>query len=257
MLRIAVSGAKGRMGSLVIDNVMKSEDMELCLALDVVGIGDKIGNVIVEDAKKVEECLRKVHPDVLIDFTVPDGATKNVKAAASCGVCAVVGTTGFSNEQFEEIKNAVEGNIACIISPNFSIGVNVFLRVVKEATRLLKGYDIEIVEAHHRKKIDAPSGTAKRIVEIIKKETGASHIVYGRSGVSPRGDEICVHAIRGGDIVGDHTVIFAGDGDRIELRHQAHSRNIFAIGAVKAARWIVTQQPGLYSMDDFLSSLGI
>ena len=257
MLRVAVAGAKGRMGSLVIDNVMKNDDMELCLALDVVGIGDKVGDVVVEDAKNIRELLCKIKPDVLIDFTVPEGATANVKAAASCGVSVVVGTTGFSEEQLEEIRRAVNGNIACIISPNFSIGVNVFLRIVKEAAKLLKGYDIEVVEAHHRRKLDAPSGTAKRIVDIVKKEVGTSDVVYGRVGTALRGNEIGVHAIRGGDIVGDHMVIFAGDGDRIELKHQAHSRNTFAIGAVAAARWIVSQPPGMYSMDDFLSSLGI
>jgi len=146
--------------------------------------------------------------------------------------------------------------VSCIVSPNFSIGVNAFFRIVELAAGLLQSYDVEVVEAHHRKKQDAPSGTAMRLVEIISDtlEKGEKELVYGRQGIAPRGDEIGVHAVRGGDIVGDHTVIFAGSGDRVELKHQAHSRNTFASGAVAAARWIATQPAGMHTMDEFLSS---
>jgi len=256
LIRVAVAGARGRMGRLVIDGVLKAEDMELVLALDVVGVGESVcEGVKVSDGADISNLLPRMKPDVLIDFTRADAAIKNVAAAALSGVAVVVGTTGFTEEQKEQLTELVEGRVPCILSPNFSIGVNAFFRLVEVAARLLSAYDVEIVEAHHRGKRDAPSGTAKRLAEIVSEVLGGRKLVYGREGISPRGDEIGVHAIRGGDIVGDHTVLFAGDGDRIELRHQAHSRSTFAAGAVAAARWIVSQPPGMHTMDEFLSSL--
>lgn len=256
LIGVAVAGACGRMGTLVIDNVLSADDMKLVLALDVVRVGEPVcEGVVVQDATKISELLSSAKPDVLIDFTRADAAVKNVGAAALSGVSVVVGTTGFSQEQRVQLEELVNERVPCIISPNFSIGVNAFFRIVEGASRLLSGYDVEIVEAHHRNKQDAPSGTAVRLAHIISDVLGEREIVYGRKGMASRGDEIGVHAVRGGDIVGDHTVIFAGNGDRIELTHRAHSRNTFASGAVAAARWIVSQPAGMHTMDEFLSSL--
>ena len=255
-MRVAVAGACGRMGKLVIENVLDADDMELLLAFDVVKLGESVcEGVVVQDATDISVILSKAKPDVLIDFTRADAAIKNVAAASLSGVSVVVGTTGFSDEQKLQLEELVNGRVSCIVSPNFSIGVNAFFRIVELAAGLLQGYDVEVVEAHHRKKQDAPSGTAMRLVEIISDTLGEKELVYGRQGIAPRGDEIGVHAVRGGDIVGDHTVIFAGSGDRVELKHQAHSRSTFASGAVAAARWITTQPAGMHTMNEFLSSL--
>jgi 4-hydroxy-tetrahydrodipicolinate reductase len=166
----------------------------------------------------------------------------------------VVGTTGFSPDQQSRIKKAVEGKVAAVISPNFMMGVNVFWKLIYEAALVLKDYDIEVIEAHHNQKKDAPSGTALAAVDALKKALGEVEVVHGREGVRLRGKEIGVHAIRGGDIVGDHTVLFAGPGERLEIKHQAHSRSAFASGAVQAARWVVDKEPGIYSMADVLAS---
>jgi 4-hydroxy-tetrahydrodipicolinate reductase len=152
------------------------------------------------------------------------------------------------------MKKAIEGHVAAVISPNFSLGVNVFWKLVADAAAALKDYDIEIIEAHHNQKKDAPSGTALATVQAIKAALGEKEIVFGREGVMLRGKEIGVHAVRGGDIVGDHTVLFAGSGERLEIKHQAHSRIGLASGAVRAVGWVVGKEPGIYSMADVLKS---
>ncbi|HID28358.1 MAG TPA: 4-hydroxy-tetrahydrodipicolinate reductase [Methanosarcinales archaeon] len=253
MINIAVTGACGRMGSLIIDNVLNTDDMQLVAAFDVINLGKTIKNKItVLDANYIIDLLKETSADVLIDFTIAEGAVNNIKAASANQVNLVVGTTGFTPQQQKEIQSAVVGKVAAVISPNFSIGVNVFWKLLANAVKYLKEYDIEIIEAHHKHKKDAPSGTAKKAAEIINSIVNNKELVYGRVGESLRGNEIGIHAIRGGDIVGDHTVLFAGDGERIEIKHQAHSRQAFASGAIKAARWVVNAEPGLYSMDDVL-----
>jgi 4-hydroxy-tetrahydrodipicolinate reductase len=261
MIKVAVTGACGRMGGLVIENVLKSKDLELICAIDVTNIGKDIGevmkvgklNVLVEDADKIDAALERAKPDVLIDFTVAHAAVKNVIAGARKKVNLVVGTTGLTPEQRSLMENAIrENSITAVISPNFSIGVNVFYCLLAEAAKSLSDYDIEIIEAHHNQKKDAPSGTAMKAAEIISKTLGGKEFIYGRHGLSPRQKEIGIHAVRGGDIVGDHTVLFAGDGERIEIKHQAHSRQAFAKGAVKAAIWVSTAKPGTYEMADVL-----
>jgi 4-hydroxy-tetrahydrodipicolinate reductase len=178
---------------------------------------------------------------------------KNVIAGAGKKVNLVVGTTGFTPEQKALMEKAIKENgVAAVISPNFSIGVNVFWGLLAEAAKSLSDYDIEIIEAHHNQKKDAPSGTAVKAAEVISKTLGGKELVYGRHGLSPRKQEIGIHAVRGGDIVGDHTVLFAGDGERIEIKHQAHSRQAFAKGAVKAAVWVSSAPPGVYEMADVL-----
>jgi 4-hydroxy-tetrahydrodipicolinate reductase len=168
------------------------------------------------------------------------------------GVNLVVGTTGFSADQMDQMKKAIDGQVVAVISPNFSIGVNVFWKLLAVAANALKEYDIEVIEAHHNQKKDAPSGTALAAIDVLKNALGITEVVHGRKGVALRGKEIGVHAVRAGDIVGDHTVLFAGPGERIEIKHQAHSRTAFASGAVRAARWVAKAAPGVYSMSDVL-----
>ena len=255
MTRIAITGALGRMGTLVIQEAAKAKDMQLVAGLDAVGAGAALpGGIIVKDAAALESVLRESKPDVLIDFTIAKAAVNNVCTAASLGIDLVVGTTGFSAEQHSLMKKAIEGHVAAVITPNFSLGVNVFWKLVADAAVALKDYDIEIIEAHHNQKKDAPSGTALATVQAIKMALGEKQVVYGREGIMPRGKEIGVHAVRAGDIVGDHTVLLAGSGERLEIKHQAHSRTAFASGAVRAAEWVVGKEPGIYSMADVLKS---
>ena len=261
MIKIAVTGACGRMGGLVIKNLIKSDDLKLVCAIDVINIGKDVGemvgssrlNLSIQDANHIDAILEKTQPHVLIDFTIAHAAVKNVIACVNKKIKPVVGTTGFTEEQMLLMQNAIKENgVAAVISPNFSIGVNVFWELLAKAAKHLYDYDIEIIEAHHNQKKDAPSGTAMKAADIISKTLGLEQFVYGRHGISPRGKEIGIHAVRGGDIVGEHTVLFAGDGERIEIRHQAHSRQAFARGAIKAARWVFDAPPGIYEMRDVL-----
>lgn len=254
MIKVAVTGALGRMGTLVIQEVAKAGDMRLVAGLDVTGTGKHLlGDVAVSDAAELRDVLKLSQPDVLIDFTAASASVQNVLTAANLGVNLVVGTTGFTAEQHAVMKNAIDGKVCAVISPNFSVGVNVFWRLIAEAAKSLKDYDIEVIEAHHNQKKDAPSGTALAAVGVLKEALGDVEVVYGREGIKIRGKEIGVHAVRAGDIVGDHTVLFAGPGERLEIKHQAHSRTAFASGAVRAARFVVGRKPGIYSMADVLS----
>lgn len=261
MIKIAVTGACGRMGGLIIENVLKSKDMKLVSAIDVSNIGKDIGevmrvgalNVPVEDANNIDSVLENSKPDVLIDFTIAEPAVKNVLAAARKKINLVVGTTGFTKEQRSIMETSIKYNgVSAVITPNFSIGVNVFFGLLAEAAARLGDYDIEIIEAHHNQKKDAPSGTALKAAQTISNVLGERELVYGRHGLSPRKREIGIHAVRGGDIVGDHTVLFAGDGERIEIKHQAHSRQAFARGAIRAAEWVCSARSGVYDMKDVL-----
>jgi 4-hydroxy-tetrahydrodipicolinate reductase len=255
MIRVAITGINGRMGTMITDIVLAQPDMELVAGFNL-SEGRPVGKIKVAHVRDMDRVLKATKPDVLIDFTVAQAAVENVRTAAANGVGLVVGTTGFDEAQKAAMKQAIEaGKVAAIISPNYSVGVQVFLKLLREAARRLDGdCDIEIVEAHHNKKRDAPSGTALKAADVIASALKEKPpYVYGREGVAPRGREIGIHAVRGGDIVGDHTVLFACEGERIEIKHQAHSRQAFASGAVKAARWIVAQKPGLYSMDDMFN----
>jgi 4-hydroxy-tetrahydrodipicolinate reductase len=261
MINMAVTGASGKMGKLIISNILKVEGIRLSAAFDLVNIGKDVGevaqlgalNVPISDVKDLGSVLKSSGTDVLIDFTIAGATVINAPKAASCGVNLVIGTTGLTDEQKATIEAAVlQNNVAGIISPNYSVGVNVFFRILKEAARYLGDMDVEIIEAHHNQKKDAPSGTAKKAADVISEALGGKEYVYGREGLAPRGREIGIHAVRGGDIIGDHTVLFAGDGERIEIKHQAHSRQAFAGGAVKAAVWIASATPGLYTMEDIL-----
>lgn len=262
--RVALVGACGRMGNLIIRRVLATEGLKLSAAFDLVNIGKDIGEVVgvgkldvpVSDSKDLAQVLKDSKTDVLVDFTIAPATAANAPVAAAAGVNLVIGTTGLTAEQKTSITDAViKNNVAAVISSNYSIGVGVFFKLIGEAAKLLGDeYDVEIIEAHHNQKKDAPSGTAMTAAEIISKEMGGKELVCGREGVCPRGKEIGIHAIRGGDIVGDHTVMFIGNSERIEVRHQAHSREIFVGGAVMAAGWVVKQKKGVvYDMNDVLS----
>ena len=195
--------------------------------------------------------------DVLIDFSHHEASMVNLREATSRNRAMVIGTTGFAPQEWEEIRD-LGRSARCVISPNMSVGVNVMLRVLGDVARILgDDYDVEIVEAHHRRKADAPSGTALRMGEILASALGRdlSDVgVFARHGqIGPRTDrEIGIQTVRAGDIVGEHTVLFAGTGERIEITHRAHSRDNFARGALRAALWVVNQPPGLYDMQDVL-----
>jgi 4-hydroxy-tetrahydrodipicolinate reductase len=240
------------MGGLILEEIARAPDMELVAAFDISNAGTSVGGVFLSDAKDMKAVLERSKADVLIDFTVASAAVSNVCSAAEAGVDVVVGTTGFSPLERSRMEEAIIGKIAAVISPNFSIGVNVFWSLVEAAANALQSYDVEVIEAHHSKKRDAPSGTAIKTVDILKNAMGIDKVVPGREGLAPRGKEIGVHAVRAGDIVGDHTVLFAGPGERIEIKHQAHSRAAFASGAVRAARWIAGKDAGIYSMSDVM-----
>lgn len=252
MIKVAVTGACGRMGSLIIKNVMQEDDMELVAAFDVRNVGTHLGDVKVLDVKDVHEVFTKKKPDVLVDFTTASGAVENVISAAENDVNLVIGTTGFTPKQQVQMERAIDKKVAAVISPNFSVGVNVFWKMIGEMAKHLKNYDVEIVETHHRHKKDAPSGTATRAAKIISDVLGGKKTIYGREGLCTRGGEIGVHAVRGGDVVGDHLVLFAGDGERMEIIHRAHSRQAFASGVIRAIRWVVNSKKGIHSMENVL-----
>ena len=259
-------GACGRMCGLVTKTIIENEKkLNLVAAVDSpdskkkgkdIGkiLGTKKTGILVEGSDKLNTILKEKKVDVIIDFTTPKASLKNVKKAAENNVNVVVGTTGFSDEQKEEMKKIIrENNISGVIYPNMAVGVNILFKLVKNASKMLSDYDIEIIEAHHNEKRDSPSGTAGKIGEIISDVTG-KEIKYGRGKEKQkRGNEIRIHAIRGGDISGDHTVMFAGPGERIELTHKASSRKPFASGTIKAVEFISDKKDGkVHDMGDVL-----
>lgn len=262
-LRIAVAGASGRMGRMLIDAVAAAPDLVLSAALDHAGsdaldrvaAGETCRDAGVRITADVEAALDR--SDVLIDFTRPDGTLAHLAACVARRVGLVVGTTGFDDAGRAAIAAAAE-RIAIVLSPNMSVGVNVVFKLVAEAAKALgDAYDAEIVEAHHRHKVDAPSGTAVRLGEIVAEgrrvalDAVATYARQGQVGPRPTGS-IGFSAIRGGDIVGDHTVLFAGDGDRIEITHRSSSRAGYAAGSLLAARYLATRERGLFDMQDVL-----
>ncbi|MGB3087024.1 MAG: 4-hydroxy-tetrahydrodipicolinate reductase [Phycisphaerae bacterium] len=261
MIHVAVSGAAGRMGRTLVHLILEAEDLALAGALEAKGhpsIGNDAGELAGagECGVRVSNALPETL-DVLVDFSQADAAVERADACAEREVGCVVGTTGFSREQRKRVVAAAE-RTAVVLSPNMSVGVNVLFHAAADLARTLgPDYDIEIVEAHHRFKKDAPSGTALKLAEEIVEATGrnlADAAVHGRGpGHPPRKEgEIGIHAIRGGDIVGEHIVYYTALGERLELKHVAHTRETFARGALRAARWVADRGPGLYSMADVL-----
>ncbi|MGD8873847.1 MAG: 4-hydroxy-tetrahydrodipicolinate reductase [Gammaproteobacteria bacterium] len=264
MTRIAITGAAGRMGRSLIEAVHNTEGLELTVALEhpdstllgsdageLTGLG-KLGVALGADLAAVSDEF-----DVLIDFTRPQPTLANLAICRTTGRRMVIGTTGFSEAQKLEIA-AAANDIGIVFAPNMSVGVNLCLKLLDMAARVLGDeVDIEVIEAHHRHKVDAPSGTALRMGEVVAAALGrdlASCAVYGREGNTGERDRrtIGFETIRAGDIVGDHTVLFAGTGERVEITHKASSRMTFANGAVRAAGWLMMHQTGLFDMQDVL-----
>jgi 4-hydroxy-tetrahydrodipicolinate reductase len=267
-LRIAIAGASGRMGRMLIEAVLQADDCRLAGALDRPGspalgqdasafLGRASGVPIVSDLRE-----GLANAQVLIDFTRPEGTLEHLQVCRELGVKLVIGTTGFSEEQKAQIAEGAQ-DIAVVFAPNMSVGVNVVMRLLDMAARALsQGYDIEIIEAHHRHKVDAPSGTALKMGEVVAAALGRDLkdcAVYGREGVTGERDPSTIGfaTVRGGDIVGDHTVLFAGIGERIEISHKSSSRVSYAQGSLRAARFLADKPTGLYDMQDVLGLKGL
>ncbi|MFQ5596482.1 MAG: 4-hydroxy-tetrahydrodipicolinate reductase [Nitrospiria bacterium] len=264
-MKIIVSGSAGRMGRAILESLYQEDDLELGAALEKkghpaikkdVGTFIGIGNWGIAFSLYTKKTL--LRGDVVVDFTYPQGTIKMVQESKAKQKPMVIGTTGFTREDHGKIEAAAK-KIPIVLSPNMSVGVNVMFKLISDATQALgEAYDVEILEIHHRQKKDAPSGTAIRLGEVVAASRKTSLQQVGRFarqgniGVRNAG-EIGLQSLRAGDVVGDHTVTFAGLGERIELTHRAHHRNNFARGALMAARWIVNQAPGLYDMMDVLN----
>jgi 4-hydroxy-tetrahydrodipicolinate reductase len=240
-LKLLVTGKSGRMGQAVIACARRDPAWTVAATHDA--------------GEALAPCLAGV--DVAVDFTLHGFTPALLEAALAAGVPLVIGTTGHNDAERAAIR-AAAARLPVVLAPNFSVGVNTLFWLTRLATRVLGGdFDLEVVEMHHRHKQDAPSGTARRLVEILCHERRLSYaddVRHGRFGdTGARGSgEIGLHALRGGDVVGDHTVVFAADGERVELTHKASSRETFAMGALRAARWLAGRPPGLYDMEDVL-----
>ena len=263
-LKIAVAGASGRMGRMLVEAIAAAPDTVLAGALDVAGspsVGTDAGAFSGQLAGvPIQSDLSKGLADAeyLIDFTRPEGTLKHLEYCAANGIKVIIGTTGFDDAGKAAIRAAAE-KTAIVFAPNMSVGVNVTLKLLEMAARSLsEGYDIEIIEAHHRHKVDAPSGTALKMGEVIADALGRDLkdcAIYGREGVTGERDPSTIGfaTIRGGDIVGDHTALFAGIGERIEISHKSSSRVTYAHGALRAARFLADKATGLYDMQDVLA----
>jgi len=254
-MKVAVAGAGGRMGRTLIDAVLADRDLALAAALDAAGspaLGQPAGKLRIGS-----DLGALAGAEVLVDFTRPEGTLAHLAACLQHGKPMVIGTTGFSDVQKARIAEGAR-RLPIVFSPNFAIGVNVVFRLAQTAAAALgDAYDVEIVEAHHRHKVDAPSGTALKLGELVAGALGrdlgkvATHGRSGDTGERPA-RAIGFHAIRGGDIVGEHTVIFAGAGERVEIAVRSYSRMTYAAGALRAAKWLRGRAPGLYDMFDVL-----
>ncbi|HLG22504.1 MAG TPA: 4-hydroxy-tetrahydrodipicolinate reductase [Candidatus Manganitrophaceae bacterium] len=264
-MKLTITGAAGRMGRAILDSLYQQEDLTLGAALErkghpsvgkdaggLIGVG-KWGVMVSDRMKKAAE-----EGEVIVDFTSPQTTLLIVQEALSKKKPVVIGTTGFTTDDEKKLAKAAQ-KIPIVLSPNMSVGVNVMLKLLADAAVALgEAYDIEIFEIHHRQKKDAPSGTALRMGEVLALARGTSLPRVGRFArqgtIGPRpSGEIGIQSLRAGDVVGEHTVIFAGPGERIELAHRAQSRDNFARGALLAARWVAERQPGLYDMMDVLN----
>ncbi|MCL5265504.1 MAG: 4-hydroxy-tetrahydrodipicolinate reductase [Chloroflexi bacterium] len=264
MVKVIIVGAAGRMGRQLVADALRDKELDLVggvvepgmsevgMDLGILGGQQPIGITATDDLESVID-----KADAIIEFTAPEATVEHVGVAALHKKAAVVGTTGLGSAQIAKLREAAEVT-PVLLAPNMSVGVNVLLKALPLIARALdESYDIEIVEAHHRMKKDAPSGTALKLAEVIAQalqkdldEVGS----YGRKGIAPRSTgEIGIHAVRAGGIVGDHTVIFANEAEQIEVVHRAFSRQNFALGALRAAKFVAKQKPGFYSMADVLN----
>lgn len=262
-VRIAIAGASGRMGRMLIEATLKDPDVVLAAAFErqeSTFIGRDAGDLVGSPCGVAITCdvaAGLAQADCLIDFTRPEGTLHHLQLARAAGCGMVIGTTGFSAEEKAAIGAAAQ-SIPVVFAPNMAVGVNAVFKLLDVAARILnEGYDVEIIEAHHRLKVDAPSGTALRMGEVVASALGRdleSCAVYGREGVTGErdGQTIGFATVRGGDIVGDHTVLFAGIGERIEITHKSGSRMPYALGSLRAARFIAGRKAGLFDMQDVL-----
>lgn len=264
MIKAIVAGAAGRMGSRIIHMIQQSQDLtltgafeqadHLCVGQDA-GQAAGLGEMGIHITGSLIEVIH--FGDVLIDFTSPQATLENMRMAVSRGLSMVIGTTGITGDNLKELTSLAK-TIRCVMAPNMSVGVNVMFRIASEMAMILgNDFDIEIMEAHHRYKKDAPSGTAMRLAQVLAESVNRKLeevAVHERRGVigERRDEEIGIQVWRAGDITGDHTVMFGGIGERLELTHRAHNRDNFARGAVRAAAWVVNQPVGLYDMQDVL-----
>ncbi len=264
MVKVVVAGAGGRMGTRLVGLIKESPNLELVGAVErkghpavgadageTAGCG-RLGVTVTDDLTTLAD-----RAEVLIEFTSPDATLMHLAIMAASRKAMVIGTTGFSAKQLAELRERAKP-IPCVLAPNMSVGVNVLLKMLPQIARTLgEDYDIEVLEAHHRLKKDAPSGTALKLAQVLAEAMGKALdavAAYGRKGMigERKRGEIGMQVIRAGDTIGDHTVLFGGLGERIEVTHRAQSRDTFARGALRAAQWVVAQAPGLYDMQDVL-----
>jgi 4-hydroxy-tetrahydrodipicolinate reductase len=262
-MKLAIAGASGRMGRTLIELVLGSGDLKLAAALDVQGsavIGRDAGDLVGAPCGvrvSADYAGGIAGADCLVDFTRPEGTLAHLEQCVKARVRMVIGTTGFSTQHKEHIA-AAAGKIAIVFAPNMAVGVNVVFKLAETAARALgDGYDVEIIEAHHRNKVDAPSGTALHLGEIVAQALGrdlSRSAIHGREGETGKRDPKAIgfHSIRGGDIVGEHTVMFAGEGERVEVTVRSGSRATYAIGALRACRFLKDKTSGLYDMQDVM-----
>ncbi len=264
-MKIAVAGAAGRTGRHIVGAVIADPRTELSGAIERAdypllgqdaGVVAGVGTIGVSMTADLLQALE--HAEVLVDFSIPQAIVVSSETAAAAGVAMVVGTTGMDSAALDALSYLAR-SVPVVASPNMSVGVNVVLQLLEKAAHMLGStYDFEVFEMHHRSKVDAPSGTALRMAEVVARLRGVDvglSARHGRSGaLGPRSDEeIGIHAARGGDVIGDHVAIFAGPGERVEVVHRAHGRDTFALGAVRAALWTAHRPPGLYDMNDVLN----
>ena len=272
MIKLLILGPTGSMGKLISSQAITDKEIEVVAACDLTQIGKELGSlvaiddlnkILIKDVNNLQEIINETKPEVVVDFTVAKATEKNCTICVKNGIRCVIGTTAMSKDFLDTFEELVGKNKApAVISPNMATGVNILFKISGMLASYLKEWDIEIIEAHHHRKIDAPSGTAIKIGESVSDaiDTNLDEIAkYGRErGPNKRlvgaKNEIGIHSIRGGDIVGDHIVLYAGPGERIELKHQAHSRECFATGAIKAIKFVVRQNENrIYSMKDVLN----
>jgi 4-hydroxy-tetrahydrodipicolinate reductase len=264
MIRVIINGACGRMGRLIIQGVSQQADMELAGAIEYpehpqigsdAGVVAGIGEIGVAITSKLEDVLENA--DVVIEFSKPEATIQHLRQVVDADKAMVIATTGFNPDELETVKK-LASQIRCVMAPNMSLGVNVMIQALELIAKALgDDYNIEVIEAHHNHKADAPSGTALRLAETVAAALGrdlAEVGVYGRHGIvgARSQKEIGIHAVRGGDIAGDHTVLFATEGEQLSVVHRAHSPEAFAKGAIRAARWVVDASKGLHDVSEVL-----
>ena len=260
MVRVAVTGATGRMGRELLSTAGERDDVEVVLAASrSADEGAVVEGAAVDPAADLAALLVEREPNVLVDFTAPASSVEYVAAAADAGVAAVVGTTGFDDEGLARLREAAD-DVAVLRAANFARGVQALLGAVRAAVAALPDYDVEVTETHHSGKRDAPSGTAKTVLETVEAVREARGVpngerVHGREGEAPRSEgEIGVHARRAGNVTGEHEVLLAGNHEAVRLTHRAESRGVFAAGALDAAAWLADRDPGWYGFDEVIEA---